>query len=91
MKIKNILITGGLGFIGNNLAKNLIKKNKNVTILDNSYRGNIRNISNIKHKIRVIKCDLLKKKTSKKHLIILILLFIVRQLMGLKIIIIIHL
>ena len=68
MKIKNILITGGLGFIGNNLAKNLIKKNKNVTILDNSYRGNIRNISNIKHKIRVIKCDLLKKKDIKKAL-----------------------
>ena len=60
MKIKNILITGGLGFIGNNLAKYLIKKNKNVTILDNSYRGNIRNVSDIKDKVKIIKCDLLK-------------------------------
>ena len=68
MKIKNILITGGLGFIGNNLAKNLIKKNKNVTILDNSYRGNIKNISDIRHQIKIIKCDLLKKKDIKKAL-----------------------
>ena len=68
MKIKNILITGGLGFIGNNLAKYLIKKNKNVTILDNSYRGNIRNVSDIKDKVKIIKCDLLKQKDLKKKI-----------------------
>jgi len=33
--MKNILITGGAGFIGSNLALQLIKRGHNVTILDN--------------------------------------------------------
>lgn len=33
--MKNILITGGAGFIGSNLALELVKKNYRVTILDN--------------------------------------------------------
>lgn len=33
--MKNILITGGAGFIGSNLALKLIEKNYNITILDN--------------------------------------------------------
>lgn len=33
--MKNILITGGAGFIGSNLAKKLVDKNYNVTVLDN--------------------------------------------------------
>jgi nucleoside-diphosphate-sugar epimerase len=36
--VKKILITGGAGFFGLNLAKELCKKNK-VTILDNFSRG----------------------------------------------------
>jgi dTDP-L-rhamnose 4-epimerase len=33
--MKNILITGGAGFIGSNLALNLLQKGYNVTVLDN--------------------------------------------------------
>lgn len=33
--MKNVLITGGAGFIGSNLALKLLSKNYNVTILDN--------------------------------------------------------
>ena len=33
--IKNVLITGGAGFIGSNLALNLVNKRYNVTVLDN--------------------------------------------------------
>jgi len=33
--MKNILITGGAGFIGSNLTINLVKKGYNITILDN--------------------------------------------------------
>lgn len=35
MKIKNVLITGGAGFIGSNLAIKLVSKGYRVTILDN--------------------------------------------------------
>lgn len=35
MKYKNILITGGAGFIGSNLSLKLIEKGYNVTVLDN--------------------------------------------------------
>ena len=36
--MKNILITGGAGFIGSNIAINLVKQGYNVTILDNLSR-----------------------------------------------------
>ena len=62
MKIKNVLITGGLGFIGNNIAKHLVSQNKKVVIFDNSFRGKFTNILNIKNKIKVIKGDLTVKK-----------------------------
>ena len=35
MSIKNVLITGGAGFIGSNLALKLIEKGYQVTVLDN--------------------------------------------------------
>jgi dTDP-L-rhamnose 4-epimerase len=35
IKMKNILITGGAGFIGSNLALQLISKGYNITVLDN--------------------------------------------------------
>jgi dTDP-L-rhamnose 4-epimerase len=35
LKMKNILITGGAGFIGSNLALKLISKGYNLTVLDN--------------------------------------------------------
>ena len=58
MKIcnKKILITGGLGFIGSNLALRLVKYNNNVTILDSlipEYGGNKRNIDKIKNRVTV--------------------------------------
>ena len=33
--MKNILITGGAGFIGSNLAKELVSRGYTITILDN--------------------------------------------------------
>jgi nucleoside-diphosphate-sugar epimerase len=56
MKGKNILITGGLGFIGSNLAIKLAKEGSNVTIIDSlipEYGGNPHNIHDFKDKIKV--------------------------------------
>lgn len=41
--MKNILVTGGAGFIGSNLIKKLIEKGYDVTSLDNYSTGNIEN------------------------------------------------
>lgn len=53
---KNILITGGIGFIGSNLAIKLIEIGANVTLVDSmipEYGGNLFNIEPIKNQVRV--------------------------------------
>lgn len=55
-KSKKILITGGLGFIGSNLAIRLIDLGANVTLIDSlipEYGGNLFNIEPVKDKVRV--------------------------------------
>ncbi len=48
MNAKNILITGGSGFIGSNLCKKLIQDKKNFIIcLDNNFTGSIDNIKEL--------------------------------------------
>jgi len=48
MKNKNILITGGLGFIGSHIANKLIDNNY-ITIIDNYTTGTINNLNNPQH------------------------------------------
>ena len=51
MKIRSVLIAGGAGFIGSNLARNLSDKYEHIIILDNLCRGKesfIEDISNLK-------------------------------------------
>lgn len=53
---KQILITGGLGFIGSTLAKKLIEYDARVTLVDSlipEYGGNFFNIESIKEKVQV--------------------------------------
>lgn len=45
LKNKNILITGGAGFIGSHLVDTLIEKGANVIIIDNLSTGNKKNIN----------------------------------------------
>ncbi len=42
--MSNILITGGAGFIGSNLAEELLKREHTVTVLDNFATGKIENL-----------------------------------------------
>ena len=57
---KEILITGGLGFIGSNLARSLAVQGANVTLVDSlipQYGGNTFNIDDIQNKVVVNVCD----------------------------------
>ncbi len=45
--MKTILITGGTGFLGSNLAIRLIKEGNRVIVVDNNYTGNMENIAEI--------------------------------------------
>ena len=44
---KNILITGGAGFIGSHLSKRLLSNNNKVICVDNLFTGNMNNISDL--------------------------------------------
>jgi len=46
-----ILVTGGAGFIGSNLALNLEKLGNNVTVLDNFIKGNMYNLEGFKGRL----------------------------------------
>ncbi len=53
---RQVLITGGLGFIGSNLARRLLALGARVTILDSlipEYGGNRRNLAGIERKVAV--------------------------------------
>ena len=57
---KKILITGGLGFIGSNLARRLIELGSKITVVDSlipKYGGNLRNLHDIQDKITVSESD----------------------------------
>lgn len=57
MKNKNVLVTGGAGFIGSNLIKHLIESKNSVTVLDNfssGYEDNLKSFS----KANIIKGDI---------------------------------
>ena len=59
-KANKILITGGLGFIGSNLARALVAQDAEVTLVDSlipQYGGNIFNIDDIRNKVTVNVCD----------------------------------
>ena len=58
---KNLIVTGGLGFIGSNLIKFLLKKNYSIINIDKiSYSSNLYNLKDIKKdkNYKFIKCDI---------------------------------
>ncbi|MBS3052360.1 MAG: SDR family NAD(P)-dependent oxidoreductase [Candidatus Aenigmarchaeota archaeon] len=72
---KNILVTGGTGFIGSHLCERLVKLGANLTILDNSFRSSKRNIESILDKVELVEADvrnfdIIKKSTKDKDIVI---------------------
>jgi dTDP-glucose 4,6-dehydratase len=66
--MKNVIVTGGLGFIGSNLIELLLKKKYSVINIDkNTYSSNFYNVKEFKKNknYRYIKCDIANKKLSK--------------------------
>ena len=65
-KIKNVLVTGGTGFIGSNICKYLVKNGHIVTIFDNNSRGNLKRLVHLKDKIKFINGDIRNKNSLRK-------------------------
>jgi nucleoside-diphosphate-sugar epimerase len=68
---KQILITGGLGFIGSTLARRLVACRANVTLVDSlipEYGGNLFNIEGIQDKVRVNISDV-RDRHSMRYLV----------------------
>ena len=59
---KNIVVTGGSGFIGSHLVDFLIKKKYKVTVIDNLSTGKKENLKNSINRIRFIKADITNTK-----------------------------
>lgn len=49
MKKRNVLVTGGAGFIGSHLCKRLLDENHRVVCLDNLFTGSLKNIDPFKN------------------------------------------
>jgi len=66
---KNIIISGGMGFIGSNLAIKLVDLGANVTVIDNlvpEYGGNTWNIESIKDRININIADVRDEKIMQR-------------------------
>ena len=57
--MKNILVTGGAGYIGSILVEYLVKKKLNVCVIDNLSNGKK---SLVNKKAKFYRCDILNKK-----------------------------
>lgn len=58
---QQVMITGGLGFIGSNLARKLLEMGASVTLLDNMDEdsgANLFNVADIKDRVQIIEADI---------------------------------
>jgi UDP-glucose 4-epimerase len=68
---KNVLITGGLGFIGSNLARELAEANAHVILVDSlvpEYGGNLHNVEGLEDVVRINVSDV-RDEYSLRHLL----------------------
>ncbi len=68
---RRVLITGGLGFIGSNLARQLVELNADVLLVDSlipDYGGNLFNIHGVEERVRVNVADI-RQQTTMNYLV----------------------
>jgi UDP-glucose 4-epimerase len=56
--VKEVLVTGGAGFVGSHLIESLVNENVKVTVLDNFSNGSEKNLQQVKDKIQIEKFDI---------------------------------
>lgn len=61
------LVTGGAGFIGSNIVRELIKQNHEVIVIDNLLTGKLENLKDILKKIKFVKGDIIDLNLLKKE------------------------
>jgi len=62
IKGKNVLVTGGAGFIGSHLCEELVSMGASVSVVDNLSSGIINNLKKIINKIKFIKSSVLSPR-----------------------------
>ncbi len=55
---KNVLVTGGAGFLGSWICDVLVSQNANVTCIDNFSSGSLDNVKHLEDKLKLIKHDI---------------------------------
>jgi Nucleoside-diphosphate-sugar epimerases len=66
VKDKNVIVTGGLGFIGSHLTDRLLKDGNMVTVIDDCSTGSINNLTMKDHEnLKIIKGNITKLDLEK--------------------------
>ena len=65
-KRKKILVTGGAGFIGSNLVKNLLRDGHKIIVIDNLTTGSSDNLKAVKKEIKFIRSSVGKVLSIKE-------------------------
>ena len=62
--MNNYLVTGGAGFIGAHLVKNLVEDGNNVIVIDNLTRGSASRLTSVINEINFVNLDLTKDRNK---------------------------
>lgn len=68
-KIKKFLVTGGAGFIGSHIVKELVKRSHQVKVIDNLSTGNKANLKDVAGKIDFVRGDIRNLKLLQKEFV----------------------
>jgi UDP-glucose 4-epimerase len=66
LKGRNVLVTGGAGFIGSHIVDRLAAQGNHVTVYDNLSTGTLRFLERSRQRIRFVEADMLDEKTLAK-------------------------